>query len=443
MRIAPKKSLEGSKAYLDWFCHEAHGTTRRISPILLRVFNHSEMPKYFHPLMKGLLLVVSALFLIPVDLFAWTNGELLIWMDADRGHALETVAKKFEDDFGIKITIEAPQTITDSFPIAAQMAKGPDIVIWAHDKVGEWADAGLIAPVQISEEFKNKFSPKAWQAVLHSEWIWGYPIALETVTLIYNKKLLDGPPPTELSDLVSLNEKTKKEHPGVTTILWDYKNSYYSWGILASAGAYVFAKNGPDYDLENVGVADHGAVKGLSKIIALIHEGVLPKSVSYSGVEDLMGQGKLSMMISGPWAWSNLIKNGIDFGVAPIPGVDENVGRPFVGVTVAYLNRSSPNQDLIKEFMEHYALTEEALTAMYQAKPTGVPALISIYEKLAKDNPLLRQLHASVEYGQVMPNIPQMGRFFSSVSGALEIATEGRASAEAALQEAEANMRLR
>ena len=147
------------------------------------------------------------------------------------------------------------------------------------------------------------------------------------------------------------------------------------------------------------------------------------------------------MMISGPWAWSNLIKNGIDFAVAPIPGVDENVGRPFVGVTVAYLNRSSPNQDLIKEFMEHYALSEEGLTAMYQAKPTGVPALISICEKLAKDNPLLRQLNAVVEYGQVMPNIPQMGRFFSSVSGALQIATQGRASAQEALQEAQANMR--
>jgi maltose/maltodextrin transport system substrate-binding protein len=390
--------------------------------------------------MKSLPLVVSALFLIPVDLFAWTNGELLIWMDADRGHALEAIAKKFENDFGLKVTIEASEKITDSFPIAAQMAKGPDIAIWAHDKVGEWADAGLIAPVQISEEFKNKFFPKAWQAVLHSEWIWGYPIALETVTLIYNKKLLDGPPPTQLSDLVSVNEKIKKEHPGVTTILWDYKNSYYSWGILASAGAYVFAKNGPDYDLKNAGVADRGAVEGLSKIIALIHAGVLPKSVSYSAVEDLMGQGKLAMMISGPWAWSNLIKNGIDFGVAPIPGVDENLGRPFVGVTVAYLNRSSPNQDLIKEFLESYALTEEGLTAMYHAKPTGVPALISIYEKLAKDDPLLRQLKAAVEYGQVMPNIPQMGRFFSSVSGALQIATEDRASATAALQEAEANM---
>ena len=154
-----------------------------------------------------------------------------------------------------------------------------------------------------------------------------------------------------------------------------------------------------------------------------------------------MGRGKLAMMISGPWAWSNLIKNGIDFAVAPMPGVDENLGQPFIGVTVAYLNRSSPNQDLIKEFMEHYALTEEGLTAMYRAKPTGVPALISIYERLAKDNPLLRELNAVVEYGQVMPNIPEMGSFFTSVSGALQIATQGRASAQAALQEAEANMR--
>ena len=160
----------------------------------------------------------------------------------------------------------------------------------------------------------------------------------------------------------------------MTTILWDYNSSYYSWGILASTGAYVFAKNGSDYDLKNMGFGNPGAVKGLSKIIALIDAGVLPKSVSYSAVEDLMGQGKLAMMISGPWAWSNLIKNGIDFGVAPIPGVDENVGRPFVGVTVAYLNRSSPNQDLIQEFMERYAQTEEGLTAMYRAKPTGVPA---------------------------------------------------------------------
>jgi hypothetical protein len=76
--------------------------------------------------------------------------------------------------------------------MAAQCGKGPDVVIWAHEKVGEWADAGLIAPVEVSNEFLGKFSPKAWEAVIHKGRVWGYPVALETA-LIYNKKLLEGP----------------------------------------------------------------------------------------------------------------------------------------------------------------------------------------------------------------------------------------------------------
>jgi maltose/maltodextrin transport system substrate-binding protein len=94
---------------------------------------------------------------------------------------------------------------------------------------------------------------------------------------------------------------------------------------------------------------------------------------------------------------------------------------------VAYLNRSSPNQDVAKEFLERYALTQEGLITMDQAKPIGIPALITLYNKMANESALLRQLKISVDYGEVMPNIPQMGRFFSSVGAALEIATQGRA----------------
>lgn len=107
------------------------------------------------------------------------------------------------------------------------------------------------------------------------------------------------------------------------------------------------------------------------------------------------------------------------------------------------LNRSTPNLDLATEFLESYALTEEGLTAMDHAKPIGVPALISLYEKMAPDSPNLRQLKAVVDAGQVMPNIPQMGRFFTAVGTALQIATEGHASPEAALREAAATMRKR
>src|SRR5260370_34803278 len=62
--------------------------------------------------------------------------------------------------------------------------RAPTLSIWAHDKVGDGADAGLIAPVEGSNEFLGKFLPKAWEAVIHKGWVWGYPVALETVALI-------------------------------------------------------------------------------------------------------------------------------------------------------------------------------------------------------------------------------------------------------------------
>ncbi len=343
---------------------------------------------------------VAVASFFPVEANAWTNGELSIWMDGDRGRALEPILKKYTDDSGIKVKIESPEKLTESFGMAAQVSKGPDIVIWAHDKLGEWADGGLIAPIELSQEFLDKFLPKGWEAVAHQESVWGYPIAVETVSLIYNKKLLDGPPPTDLSELGAINETVKKEHAG------------------ASA-----------------------TVQGLSEIIALVQAGVLPKSVSYSAVEDQMAQGKLAMIISGPWAWSNMIKSGIDFGVAPMPGVNGNLGRPFVGVSVAYINRSSPNQDLAKEFIERYLLTDEGLSALDHGKPIGLPALNSLREKMIHENPLLQELQVCVDHGEVMPNIPQMGRFFTVMGAALQTATDGQATAEAALREADVNMR--
>ncbi|MBV9492300.1 MAG: extracellular solute-binding protein, partial [Verrucomicrobia bacterium] len=98
---------------------------------------------------------------------AWQNGELLIWMDNERGRAVQQLAGQFQHDLGIKVTVETPERLTDSFPIAAQAGKGPDIVVWAHDKVAEWADGGLLAPVSPAQDFKARFFPIAWQAVSH------------------------------------------------------------------------------------------------------------------------------------------------------------------------------------------------------------------------------------------------------------------------------------
>src|SRR5258707_11192988 len=93
---------------------------------------------------------------------AWTNGQLLIWMDADRASAMQLAANRFEQDYGIPVRIETPEKITDNFPLAAQAAKGPAIVIWAHDKVGRRADTGVIAPIEEAATYKQHFYPMVW-----------------------------------------------------------------------------------------------------------------------------------------------------------------------------------------------------------------------------------------------------------------------------------------
>jgi maltose/maltodextrin transport system substrate-binding protein len=162
----------------------------------------------------------------------------------------------------------------------------------------------------------------------------------------------------------------------------------------------------------------------------------------YSYTEDLMGQGKLAMMFSGPWAWANLVAKNIDFGVAPLPGVGGQPGRPFVGVMAAYLNRSSPNQDLAQEFLERYVATPSGIAAMNRAKAVGVPALREAYDALARTDGRVRVLKACVELGQLMPNVPRMGRFFTALSTALQLAVQGRLTPQQALDEAACSIEL-
>jgi maltose/maltodextrin transport system substrate-binding protein len=387
-------------------------------------------------LVSGLLLFCSA-----AQVFAWTDGELLVWIGGDKGYrGLAEVGKKFEKELGIPVKVEAPDGLTDKFQAAAQGGKGPDIVFWANDRLGEWADGGLLKPLEIKDDFKAGFIPMSWDAVTHDKQIWGYPIALEAVSLIYNKKYVSGKPPVQLSDVPAFAEKLKTKYPSVIAIVWDYGTPYFSWPFLASGGGYPFKKTESGYDVKDIGVNNEGAIKGLQAIVDLINSGVMPKGASYSIMDEKMNSGALAMMVSGPWAWANLRKSGIDFSIAPLPGVAGNPGRPFVGVLAALINRSSPNADLASQFIEKYVATIDGLKTIDADVPIGVPALKSLSDEMAAKDPLIKITYENALNGDVMPNIPQMGKFWSSMATAFQVATTGQASPRTALDDAKKNM---
>ena len=187
------------------------------------------------------------------------------------------LGKKFEEEMGVPVKVETQEGITDKFQTAAQTGKGPDIIFWAHDRIGEWADAGLLQPLEIKDDFKGTMIPMSWDAVTHNGKIWGYPAALECVSLICNKKLVTGKPPTQLSEFPAFAKELQAKNPKAIAIMWDYKVPYFTFPFLASAGGYSFKKTEGGYDIKDIGVDNAGAIEGLTAVVNLIKEGVLPE----------------------------------------------------------------------------------------------------------------------------------------------------------------------
>ena len=357
---------------------------------------------------------------------ALEEGKLLIWY----GLGLKDINARFTEDTGVAVTAEVPEDIPAKFQQAAAAGAGPDIVIWAHDRAGEWVASGLITPVEPSPEIKDSIVDIGWDAFTIDGRIWGYPVRLEAVGLVYNKDLVPEPPKT-FEEIFELDAKLGKQ--GKDAIRWDINNTYFTFPLLAANGGYAFAKDAEGrYDVADTGVNNEGSVKGAEMLVKLIDEGVIPRGAAYSDMEAGVNKGEIAMMINGPWSWENLQGAGINFGVAPIPTVDGNPAKPYVGVVGAMINRASPNKDLAMLYLESYMLTPEGLRSMNEILSIGTPANKEFFEERSSD-PNIQATMVNAELGEPMPSVPEMARFWSAMESALQNITQGRQSPQDAL----------
>jgi maltose/maltodextrin transport system substrate-binding protein len=362
------------------------------------------------------------------------KGSLLIWINGDKGYdGIAKIAEKFTKETGVAVKVEHPENAIDKFEQAAAAGKGPDIWIWPHDRVGSWITAGLIAPVTPSKKTIAAIDPLAWGAWNIGGKTWGYPLSIEAVALLYNKALVPAAPRT-WDEVIAIDKKLKAQKK--TAIMWSMTEIYYTYGLISAGGGYAF-KRRPDgtYDPNDVGVNNPGAVKGIETLVRMIKDGVIPRTSSYADAEAGMNEGRVAMSINGPWSWNNLKKSKIDFGVAPYPKVDGKQGGPFVGVLGAMVSTASPNKAIASEFVENYLLSMDGLRAMNAHVPLGVPANKAFFDELKAD-PLIAGTMAAAKSGSLMPNNPEMARFWTVMLAALQNITQGRETVKEGLDRA-------
>jgi maltose/maltodextrin transport system substrate-binding protein len=382
--------------------------------------------------MKKTMIGAVALTLTTVmPAFALEDGALLIWVGANRDEAaLQAIGDQFAADLGVAVTVEVVDPdLTDKFQQAAATGDGPDIVLWAHDRFGEWAAGGLIAPANPSAAWAADILPSAMDAVSFGGQVWGYPVGVEAVTLVYNKALMPTPPASfeEIRDAAAAG-----------TILWDYNNTYFTMPMLMAGGGYAFQKVDGSYDGSMTGVNTDGAIAGADMLKALFDAGVLPAGVDYGVMDGAMASGEVAAVLNGPWSWAGYRAAGIDLGVAPIPTVGGNVSPPFLGVQVLGINAASPNADLAREFIENYLATDAGLASWNAGG--GIGALADMSAAAVQADPLVGAMLAVAANGIPMPSNPEMGAFWSAMGPALTNITTGAATPADALNDAAARI---
>lgn len=362
----------------------------------------------------------------PTILTIWTSSENV-------KKAIAALVPPFELAYGVKVQVDVlNKDLTTQFKTAALARKGPDILCWAHDVVGELAQSGLIEPLSLPPRLAQEFLPVALNAFTFQGRVYGYPYDLEAVALIYNTELLPQAPAT-FEELLAQAPRLKAKQ--VHAFLYDINNFFFSFPMLTAHGGYIFKQELTGLNTQDIGLANIGSLKGAHFLHDLVVKGSVPSSTDRNIAFSKMQQGQLAATIDGPWAIQDLKRHKIPYAVAPLPLLQGKRPRPFVGAHGFIIRRSSENKELAKEFIENYLVTREGIVALYQQDPRG-PSRMDALDVLAQNSPELRAFMESAARGIPMPNVPEMGAIWGAMGSALSLITSQQQSPEEALQQA-------
>jgi maltose/maltodextrin transport system substrate-binding protein/arabinogalactan oligomer/maltooligosaccharide transport system substrate-binding protein len=368
------------------------------------------------------------------------EGTLTIWADANRVKALKGVIENFTAKTNVPVAVQELGfgDIRDQLKIAGPAGEGADIIIGAHDWLGELVSNGLLETMDLPADVKAKFDPVALQAFSYNGKLYGVPYGVEAVALIYNKDLVPTPPKTwaEMETIAKQLQDEKKVDQGYVLQQGD---PYHTYPLVTAFGGYVFGKN-PDgsYNPEDLGLDNAGGLAAAAELDKMVKEGLLRKDVDYNLMASLFADKKSAMMIGGPWMMNDIKKAGINYGITNIPSGPGGKAVPFVGVQGFMVSAFAKNKDLAKAFLTEYLASDEVMQALYDVEPRS-PAWLPVRNKL--DNPDLKAFGASAANGTPMPAIPQMSAVWEAWGKSITLIFQQQQAPDQAVKDASKTIR--
>lgn len=359
---------------------------------------------------------------------ALAQGKVTVWTHFG-GPELEWLKKigaTFEKANGVKVeVVEVPfGDIQTKFILGAPQGQAADLVVTIpHDWVGTMAAAGVLEPMEkyATSGYLGGLADVAVDALSYKGKLFALPMFAESVALIYNKKYVKSAPKTWDEFLQIAQANTKGDTFG---FLYDLGNPYFSYGWFTAFGGSVFGRTAAGgLDEANVRLGGEAGVKAVNFIKDLRYKyKLVPEGVDYGVADSAFKDGKLAMIMNGPWAVGDYKKAKIDFGVANFPAPPGgSTWKPFVGVQGVVMNAYSRNKTSAANFAK--LLVTQGNQISFNKAGGRLPVSKAAVAEL-KDDPVVAGFSQAIALGSPMPNIPEMGKVWGPWGNALSQAIQ-------------------
>lgn len=392
---------------------------------------------------KRLLVLLAGLALLSAPAFALAKTTITVW-HSYRGKEEAAFAKVVEafnkkgGDLQIELLGIPYDAFADKITAAVPRDKGPDLFIFAHDRIGDWAAQQVIEPVDfwLTDEIRGAFLPPTMQALTYDDAVYGLPLAFKMVALYYNPKLVPTAPKTT-EEMVAMAKAATNTADKQFGLVYENANFYYQLAWMQGFGGRVFSKRGKPRLASDEVVASLDFARGLAKDPA----GFMPEEISATLVTSLFNQGKAGMVISGPWFMGEIDK-GVDYRVATLPTISATgkPARPALTAEAVIMSAKCKHKKEAFEVMQYLTGAEAGVIMATEGRQPVARAEVYRNPKV-KGDAVLGVFRKQLESALPMPNSPAMRMVWSPMTTAMNKVINGSTPPAEAAKEAQAEIK--
>lgn len=334
---------------------------------------------------------------------------ITIWHDKEEDVAavLSEALSTLEPD--IHVVLEKKEGLTDALKMVGNDPySAPDMYFFAHDKIGVYAEMGVLAPISdfLSEETLGNYLDVTREAATYKGTLYQLPIYYETLLFMYNKAYMteNDVPKTSEELYAYMESHTDSERYGFVE---QHSTAYYSIPWIHGFGGELISETGESL-LTSREVKD-----ALAYHLKFLE--YMPNESEYSTVNTLFLEGKADSIIGGPWLVPTAREAGIDLGFAPMPVVDETglPLAPYTGVQGVHVLKvhAEEKKEAITKVLEVIA---DPSLGVQMANVSGcAPANSLSYEdESVKNDEMVSTMKMVSDTAVAMPNVPEMDIMF-------------------------------